>query len=160
VAVPKPADRYRVLVLGDSFSFGWGVELKDAWHTTMARELQAPDGRTLEVVDAGVPGWTPLQEFVFLEQRATGTLQIWAEPFTELRFPKLFNLKTDPYERADITSNTYFDWVLDHIFLFVPAQAYVARMIASLAEFPARQKPASFNVEQVMAKLQGAAGGE
>ena len=53
-------------------------------------------------------------KFVFLEQRATGTLSIWAEPYVELRFPKLFNLKTDPYERADITSNTYYDWVLDH----------------------------------------------
>lgn len=69
VLVPKPPDRYRVLVLGDSFTFGWGVALQDAWHARMARELQAPDGRTLDVVDAGVPGWTPLQQFVFLEQR-------------------------------------------------------------------------------------------
>ncbi len=92
-------------------------------------------------------------KFVFLEQRATGTLRIWAEPFVELRFPKLFNLRADPYERADITSNTYWDWVLDHVWTFVPAQAYVAEMISSLAEFPPRQKPASFNVEQVMAKL-------
>ena len=49
-------------------------------------------------------------KLVFLEQRATGTLQVWAEPFTELRVPKIFNLRTDPYERADITSNTYYDW--------------------------------------------------
>jgi lysophospholipase L1-like esterase len=69
VTVPKPADRYRVLVLGDSFSFGWGVEFKDAWVTRLARELQTPDGRSVEVVDAGVPGWSPPQEFVFLEQR-------------------------------------------------------------------------------------------
>lgn len=92
-------------------------------------------------------------KFVFLEQRATGTLRIWAEPFTELRFPKLFNLKTDPFERADITSNTYYDWVLDHVWTFVPAQAYVAQMLRSLVEFPARQEPASFNIEKVMAKL-------
>ena len=97
-------------------------------------------------------------KFVFLEQRATGTLSIWAEPFTELRFPKLFNLRTDPFERADITSNTYYDWVLDHAWAFVPAQAYVARMIQSLAEFPARQEPASFNVEQVMEKLKAGVG--
>jgi arylsulfatase A-like enzyme len=93
-------------------------------------------------------------KFVFLEQRATGTLQIWAEPFTELRVPKIFNLRTDPYERADITSNTYFDWVLDHIWLLVPAQAYVARMLETFREFPPRQKPASFGIDQVMAKLQ------
>ena len=98
-------------------------------------------------------------KFVFLEQRCVGTLQIWAEPYVELRVPKLFNLRTDPYERADVTSNTYFDWMLDHIFLFVPAQAYVAKMLETLVEFPQRQKSASFNLEQVMAKLQDATTG-
>jgi hypothetical protein len=92
-------------------------------------------------------------KFVFLEQRSPGTLRVWQEPYTELRFPKLFNLRTDPYERADVTSNTYWDWVLDHIFLFVPAQAYVAEMLQTLAEFPPRQKPASFSIDQVMEKL-------
>ena len=98
-------------------------------------------------------------KFVFLEQRCTGTLQIWAEPYVELRVPKLFNLRTDPYERADITSNTYYDWMLDHIFLFVPAQAYVAQMLQTLVEFPQRQKSASFSMDQVMAKLQDATTG-
>ena len=93
-------------------------------------------------------------KFVFLEQRATGTLQIWAEPYIELRVPKIFNLRTDPYERADITSNTYFDWMLDHVFLFVPAQAFVAKMLQTLAEFPARQEPASFSLDRVLEKLQ------
>ncbi len=93
-------------------------------------------------------------KLVFLEQRATGTLNIWAEPYTELRVPKIFNLRTDPYERADITSNTYYDWLLDHAWLVVPAQSYVARMLATLAEFPPTQKPASFSLEQVMAKLE------
>jgi arylsulfatase len=93
-------------------------------------------------------------KFVFLEQRASGTLQIWAEPYVELRVPKLFNLRTDPFERADITSNTYYDWMLDHIFLFVPAQTFVAQMLQTLAEFPARQKPASFSLERVMEKLE------
>ena len=59
-------------------------------------------------------------KFVFLEQRATGTLRVWAEPYTELRVPKIFNLRTDPYERADITSNTYYDWMLDHAWLLDP----------------------------------------
>ncbi|BBZ43487.1 arylsulfatase [Mycobacterium parmense] len=95
-------------------------------------------------------------KFVFLEQRCVGTMQIWAEPYVELRVPKLFNLRTDPYERADITSNTYYDWMVDHIFLFVPAQAYVAKMLETLVEFPQRQKSASFSMDQVMAKLRDA----
>jgi arylsulfatase len=91
---------------------------------------------------------------VFMEQRATGTLQIWAEPFTELRVPKIFNLRTDPYERADITSNTYYDWLLDRAWVLVPAQMFVANMLTTLVEFPPRQEPASFNVAKVMEKLQ------
>ena len=73
--------------------------------------------------------------------------------------PKIFNLRTDPYERADITSNTYYDWLLDHAFTLVPAQAYVAQQLQTLAEFPQRQKSASFSMEQVMAKLQAGEGG-
>ncbi len=91
---------------------------------------------------------------VFLEQRATGTLQIWAEPFTELRVPKIFNLRTDPYERADRTSNTYYDWLLDHAFVLVPVQAFVAEMLQTLVEFPPSQEPASFTINKVMEKLQ------
>jgi arylsulfatase A-like enzyme len=73
---------------------------------------------------------------VFMEQRAAGTLQVWAEPFVELRVPKIFNLRTDPYERADITSNTYYDWLIDRAWVLVPAQTYVARMLQTLVEFP------------------------
>jgi arylsulfatase len=98
-------------------------------------------------------------KIVFLEQRTEGTLAVWLDPWVELRAPKLFNLKTDPYERADRTSNTYFDWIFDHVWVFVPAQSYVAKMIETLAEFPPRQKPASFTIDQVIAKLQGATAG-
>ncbi len=93
-------------------------------------------------------------KILFLEQRAQGTLQVWAEPFTELRVPKIFNLKTDPFERADITSNTYYDWVLRHAYLLVPAQAYVMEMASSLVEFPPRQESSSFNVSGMLEKLQ------
>ena len=93
-------------------------------------------------------------KIVFYEQRVTGTFQIWAEPFVELRLPKIFNLRTDPYERADVTSNTYYDWVLDRVFLLGPVQAFVAEMVQTLAEFPPRQKPAAFNIAQVMEKLE------
>jgi arylsulfatase len=92
-------------------------------------------------------------KFVFLEQRATGTLQVWAEPYTQLRVPKIFNLRTDPYERADITSNTYYDWMLDRAWLVMPAQAFVAEMLQSLIEFPPSQTPASFTIQQLMDKL-------
>jgi arylsulfatase len=90
---------------------------------------------------------------VFLEQRVAGTLRIWAEPMVVLRVPKLFNLRTDPYERADITSNTYYDWMIDHVFLFVPAQKLVGRFLATFRDFPPRQKAASFSIDQVLEKL-------
>ena len=89
-----------------------------------------------------------------MEQRAPGTLRIWAEPFTNLRIPKIFNLRTDPYERADITSNTYYDWLLDHAFQLVPAQDYVGQFLATFKDYPQRQKAASFNLDEVMQKLQ------
>ena len=92
-------------------------------------------------------------KFVFMEQRVEGTLRIWSEPFVNLRVPKIFNLRTDPYERADITSNTYYDWLLDHAFLLVPAQGYVGKFLTSFAEFQQRQKAATFNMDEVMATL-------
>jgi arylsulfatase A-like enzyme len=92
-------------------------------------------------------------KLVFMEQRATGTLRIWAEPFVPLRVPKLYNLRTDPYERADITSNTYYDWFLDHVYLLMPAQSAVGEFLQTFKEFPPRQKAASFSVDQVMEKL-------
>ena len=93
-------------------------------------------------------------KLIFMEQRCTGTLGIWAEPFTTLRVPKMFNLLTDPYERADITSNTYWDWLLDHAFLAVPAQNIAGEFLATFIEYPPRQKAASFTLDQVLEKLQ------
>jgi arylsulfatase A-like enzyme len=95
-------------------------------------------------------------KMVFLEQRCVGTLQVWGEPFVHLRIPKMFNLRTDPYERADVTSNTYWDWVMDHAFLAVPTQAIVGEFLQSFVEFPPRQKAASFTVDEVMQKLEAA----
>ena len=90
---------------------------------------------------------------VFMEQRAR-RLQLWAEPFVPLRVPKIFNLRRDPFERADEDSNVYWDWVLDHAFILVPVQAYVSARIRSFKEFPPRQKPASFNLDHVLQQLQ------
>ena len=92
-------------------------------------------------------------KLIFMEQRAPGTLQVWAEPFTPLRVPLMFNLRRDPYERAQITSNTYYDWLIDRAFLMVPAQAYVARFLETFKEFPPRQQAASFSLDKVMEKL-------
>jgi arylsulfatase len=92
-------------------------------------------------------------KLIFLEQRATGTLRVWAEPFTPLRVPLMFNLRRDPYERAQITSNTYYDWLLERAYLLVPAQTYVARFMETFKEFPPRQKAASFSLDEVMDKL-------
>ncbi|TWT72921.1 arylsulfatase [Allorhodopirellula solitaria] len=96
-------------------------------------------------------------KMVFLEQRARGTLRIWSEPFTPLRLPKMFDLRADPYESADVTSNTYYDWLLDHAFLIVPAQQYAGAFLETFKDFPPRQPPASFNLEGVMEKLSQAA---
>ena len=90
---------------------------------------------------------------VFMEQRVQGTCAIWSDPFIVLRVPKLFNLKTDPYERADITSNTYWDWMFDHVYLLLAAQKVVGEFLASFKAYPPRQKAASFTVDQVMEKL-------
>jgi arylsulfatase len=92
-------------------------------------------------------------KLIFMEQKAAGTFRVWMEPFVELRVPLIFNLRRDPYERAEITSNTYFDWVLDRAYLLVPAQAYVGKFLSTFQEFPPRQKAASFSLDQVMEKL-------
>jgi len=89
-------------------------------------------------------------KLIFMEQRAKGTLKLWANPFTPLRVPLIFNLRRDPYERSQITSNTYYDWLLDHAFMLVPAQAYVADFLATFKEFPPRQEAASFSLDKVL----------
>jgi arylsulfatase len=99
-------------------------------------------------------------KMVFMEQRAPGTLRIWAEPFTTLRVPKIFNLRTDPYERADVTSNTYYDWLMDHVFLLVLAQDYVGQFLMTFKDYPQRQKAASFNLDEVLEKLKASGGGK
>ncbi|MGL6042647.1 MAG: arylsulfatase [Sandaracinobacteroides sp.] len=96
---------------------------------------------------------------VFMEQRVQGTCQIWAEPLVTLRTPKLFNLRTDPYEFADITSNTYWDWWMSHAFIMVAAQPIAGRFLQTFAAFPPRQKAASFSLENVIDKMVNAGSG-
>ena len=92
-------------------------------------------------------------KMIFMEQRVEATFQAWSEPFIPLRVPLIFNLRRDPYERSQITSNTYYDWLLDRAYLLVPAQAYVGNFLMTFKEFPPRQKAASFSLDQVMEML-------
>jgi len=93
-------------------------------------------------------------KIIFMEQKATGTFRVWMEPFVPMRVPMIENLRRDPYERASITSNTYFDWMLDRAFLLVPAQAYVGNFLKTFKDYPPRQKAASFSLDKVMEQMQ------
>ena len=95
-------------------------------------------------------------KFVFMEQRATGTMEVWLNPYTPLRIPLIFNLRRDPYEFAQITSNTYYDWWLNHSFLLVPAMTYVAKFLATFKDYPPRMKPVSFSVSKILEQIQPA----
>ena len=90
---------------------------------------------------------------VLMEQRAK-TLQCWFEPFVKYRAPKIFNLRRDPFERADENSNTYWDWVISHAYIIYGMQGQVAQQIDAFVKFPPRQKPAAFNLDEVLRKLQ------
>jgi arylsulfatase len=89
---------------------------------------------------------------VFLEQKAEG-FNVWAQPMVQLRLPMLFNLRSDPFERAQHESGDYVRWFIEHAFVLVPAQAIVAQHLVSFQQFPPRQRPGSFSVEQAMEKL-------
>ena len=88
-------------------------------------------------------------KMVLAEQRAT-RMMCWSEPFVKLRMPKMFNLRRDPFERADENSNTYWDWIFDHAFLIYGMQAIVAQHIDNFVKYPPRQKAAAFNLDEVM----------
>jgi arylsulfatase A-like enzyme len=91
-------------------------------------------------------------KLLFLEQRAIG-LNVWQDPLVPLRFPKLMNLRSDPFERAESDSGNYDGWRVQHAFLIVPAQDVVGQHLQTYAAFPPRQKPGSFNLDEVMKKL-------
>ena len=98
-------------------------------------------------------------KLVFAEQRAHG-FEVWQQPFVTLRLPKLFNLRSDPFESADHESMDYERWRIEHLFLLVPAQQYVGQYLATFKEFPPRQKAGSFGIDQVLETLQnGISGG-
>jgi len=94
-------------------------------------------------------------KLVFAEQRAHG-FNVWQEPFVTLRLPKLFNLRSDPFEEGDHVGMDYSHWRIDRVFLLVPAQEYIAKYIATFKEFPPSQKVGSFSLDQVLEKLSNA----
>lgn len=111
------------------------------------------------VDDGSLVGLRYLQwKIVFAEQRGEG-LDVWQEPFVPLRLPKLFNLRSDPFETADHEGMDYERWRVEHLFALVPAQAYVANFLETFREFPPRQKPGSFSIDQVVENLQNASSG-
>jgi arylsulfatase A-like enzyme len=92
-------------------------------------------------------------KFLFMEQRCPGTLQVWADPFIRLRIPKIFNLRTDPYEFADTTSNSYWEWMIHNAYFVYLAQYAVGKFAETFKEFPAIQKPNTFTINDAMAKM-------
>jgi arylsulfatase len=89
---------------------------------------------------------------VFMEQPAHG-LEVWIQPFVTLRAPKIFNLRSDPFERAEQEAGDYVKWFVEHAFVLVPAQAIVVQHIQTFQEFPPRQRPGTFSIDQAMEKL-------
>ena len=99
-------------------------------------------------------------KIVFMEQRLPGTLGVWAEPFVRLRLPKLFNLRTDPFEFASVTSNTYFEWMMRRAYIILAASTMAAKFAETFKEFPAVQKPNTFTVDDALAKMSEGGGGD
>ncbi|MGB8801466.1 MAG: hypothetical protein WCC97_12325, partial [Candidatus Acidiferrales bacterium] len=91
-------------------------------------------------------------KLVFLEQREHG-FNVWGNPLIPLRVPLIEDLRADPYERASYEASDYDHWMIDRVYLLVPAQAIVGQFLMTFKEFPPRQSPASFGVDQVMEKL-------
>ena len=94
-------------------------------------------------------------KIVFQEQRSHG-FDVWQDPFTPLRLPKIFNLRSDPFERADKIAMNYGQWRIDRVFLLVPAQEYVGKYISTFKEFPPSQKVGSFSLDHVLNSLTSA----
>src|SRR5581483_7364727 len=92
-------------------------------------------------------------KLVFYEQKTPGTLDVWGEPFTARRLPLIFNLRMDPYERAQITSNSYWLWTMHKAYLVYGGQAIAQEFVNTLKEYPPHQKPQSFNLDQIVDQM-------
>ena len=101
-----------------------------------------------EVIAVRIGDWK-----LHLAVQRANTMRQWAEPFVKLRLPYIMSMRRDPFERAEYNSNTYMDWMVDHVPQLYMMQAFVAQQIADFAKFPPRQKPASFNLDAVLAQV-------
>jgi arylsulfatase len=99
-------------------------------------------------------------KIVFMEQRTQGTMAVWGDPFTRLRMPKIFNLRTDPYEFANTTSNTYWDWFFHNAYFIYVAQAGAMKFAETFKEFPPVQKPNTFTIDDAIRKMSEAVSGD
>ncbi len=147
-------DGYRSQAMGRDYEVHLdGYDLTD--HLKSPDSVESPRKEIFYFSDDGDLTALRYQEWklIFMEQKARGTFRVWMEPFVPLRIPLILNLRRDPYERAPVTSNTYFDWLLDRAFLLVPAQTYVGEFLRTFQMYPPRQKAASFSLDQVMEML-------
>jgi len=108
-----------------------------------------------QIVAMRVDDW----KAVFLENRGEA-FGVWREPFTELRVPLLFNLRRDPFERAQHNANTYNDWFLDRPFVVVPMQQIAGKFLMSMRNYPPSQSPGSFNLEKIQKMIEAGATGK
>jgi arylsulfatase A-like enzyme len=106
-----------------------------------------------QIVAARYQDW----KVVFLENRGEA-FGVWREPFVELRLPLLFNLRRDPFEKAQHNSNTYNDWFLDRPFVIVPIQSLAAKFLMTMKDYPPSQSPGSFNLSKIEEQLRNSAG--
>ncbi len=141
-------------------SFKVHVDGEDMLHYLMGEAKESPRQSFFYFSDDGDIQAIRMRDWkvVLMEQRAK-TLACWFEPFVHLRGPKIFNLRRDPFERADQNSNTYWDFVISHAYLIYAMQGLVARQIEDFEKFPPRQRPAAFNLDAVLRQLQDAGGG-
>ena len=96
---------------------------------------------------------------VFLENRGMA-FEVWREPFIELRVPLLFNLRRDPFEKAQHSANVYNDWFLQRVFLLVPMQQYAGNFLKTMVDYPPSQSPGSFNLEKIQKQIEASMGGK
>ena len=113
-----------------------------------ARQIAGENARPEDIIAVRVGDWK-----LHLAVQRANTMRQWAEPFVKLRLPYIMSMRRDPFERAEYNSNTYMDWMVDHVPQLYMMQAVIAGQIAAFAKFPPRQKPASFNLDAVLAQV-------
>ena len=156
---PKIKDKLRKGVSLNGRSYKNYIDGYDVNDYLSGRTKESPRKEFMYVNDDGqivairYDAW----KVVFLENRGVA-FGVWREPFTELRVPLLFNLRRDPFEKAQHNSNTYNDWFLDRPFVIVPLQGLAAKFLKTMQDYPPSQSPGSFNLKKIEERLRAGAG--